>query len=161
MKKINKALTVIRPVTKAEHTILLQLWARSVRASHNFLTAEDIAKLYQQLEAEWLDAVEIWVLEDDKKIVGFIGFDDNRVEMLFIDQPYFGQGYGQQLINFAKQRASEIFLDVNEQNPPALAFYQKQGFVIIGRSELDSQGNPFPLLHLAYRSDFLIEMGTS
>lgn len=142
---------LIRPVLKSEQPIILELWLRSVTATHDFLTADDCRQLYQQLRDQWLDAVEIWVLEDSAQIVGFIGFDENRIEMLFIDPSFFGKGYGRQLIDFAKQRATELFLDVNEQNPNALAFYLKQGFEIIGRSETDSQGNPFPLLHLVYR----------
>ena len=43
-------------------------------------------------------------------------------------------------------------LDVNEQNPQAYCFYQKQGFKKYSRSELDGQGNPFPVLHLRYIS---------
>ena len=39
-------------------------------------------------------------------------------------------------------------LDVNEQNPQALAFYQRMGFQVVGRSAVDGQGNPFPLLHM-------------
>lgn len=43
-------------------------------------------------------------------------------------------------------------VDVNEQNPQAYCFYQKQGFKKYSRSELDGQGNPFPVLHLRYIS---------
>lgn len=37
---------------------------------------------------------------------------------------------------------------MNEQNPQASGFYRHYGFVITGRSPLDGQGNPFPLLHM-------------
>ena len=39
-------------------------------------------------------------------------------------------------------------LDVNEQNLQALGFYLKQGFEVIGRSEVDGMGQPYPLLHM-------------
>ena len=39
-------------------------------------------------------------------------------------------------------------VDVNEQNPQALGFYRHLGFEQVGRSPLDGQGRPFPLLHL-------------
>jgi hypothetical protein len=42
-------------------------------------------------------------------------------------------------------------LDVNEQNPQALGFYFKQGFEVIGRSEVDGMGQPYPLLHMRLR----------
>jgi putative acetyltransferase len=39
-------------------------------------------------------------------------------------------------------------VDVNEQNEQAVGFYQRMRFGVEGRSELDSQGKPFPLLHM-------------
>lgn len=32
----------------------------------------------------------------------------------------------------------------------ALAFYKQQGFRVVGRSALDGQGNPYPLLHMEW-----------
>ncbi|WP_367275724.1 GNAT family N-acetyltransferase [uncultured Cedecea sp.] len=57
-------------------------------------------------------------------------------------------GIGKLLIQFAitGQALSEV--DVNEQNPQAVGFYLHMGFESVGRSELDGEGNPFPLLHL-------------
>ncbi|SLJ82783.1 putative acetyltransferase [Mycobacteroides abscessus subsp. abscessus] len=37
---------------------------------------------------------------------------------------------------------------MNEDNPTARKFYAAKGFEEIGRSEIDGQGRPFPLLHL-------------
>ena len=42
-------------------------------------------------------------------------------------------------------------LDVNEQNPEAIAFYTRRGFEVIGRSETDDAGRPYPLLHMRKR----------
>ena len=42
-------------------------------------------------------------------------------------------------------------VDVNEQNPQALAFYKRQGFRIVGRSAQDGQGMPYPLLHMVWQ----------
>jgi putative acetyltransferase len=39
-------------------------------------------------------------------------------------------------------------VDVNEQNSAARRFYEACGFVVEGRSELDDQGRPYPLLHM-------------
>ena len=39
-------------------------------------------------------------------------------------------------------------VDVNEQNPQALGFYLRLGFVRHGRSPVDGSGKPFPILHL-------------
>ena len=39
-------------------------------------------------------------------------------------------------------------VDVNEQNHGAVGFYRHIGFEVTGRSDLDDQGRPYPLLHL-------------
>jgi len=43
-------------------------------------------------------------------------------------------------------------VDVNEQNQQAVGFYRRLGFEVEGRSEVDSMGKPFPLLHLRKRN---------
>ena len=48
-----------------------------------------------------------------------------------------------------------LTVDVNEQNPRAHAFYRRYGFVDVGRSEVDSAGRPFPLLHMTLAGDQL------
>lgn len=39
-------------------------------------------------------------------------------------------------------------LAVNEQNPLAKGFYEHMRFVVYKRTELDEQGNPYPLLYM-------------
>jgi putative acetyltransferase len=52
------------------------------------------------------------------------------------------------LLRYAMEHLNADELDVNEQNPQALGFYFKQGFEVIGRSEVDGMGQPYPLLHM-------------
>jgi putative acetyltransferase len=46
------------------------------------------------------------------------------------------------------RRPGALTVDVNEQNPAAVGFYERLGFVVVGRSPRDGSGRPFPLLHL-------------
>ncbi|HKH91462.1 MAG TPA: hypothetical protein VKA54_06650 [Gemmatimonadaceae bacterium] len=43
---------------------------------------------------------------------------------------------------------SALDVDVNEQNEPARRFYSALGFSVVGRSETDMAGRPFPMLHM-------------
>ena len=53
------------------------------------------------------------------------------------------------LPTFAQQTYEELEqLTVNEQNPLAKGFYEHMGFHVYKRSELDEQGNPYPLLYM-------------
>ena len=71
--------------------------------------------------------------------------------MLFIHPHFRGQGIGKCLLKFAMDELNAQALDVNLQNPQAIGFYFKQGFEIVGRSEKDGMGQPYPLLHLRYK----------
>lgn len=44
--------------------------------------------------------------------------------------------------------AADGRVDVNEQNFEAHRFYLRYGFMNVGRSETDSAGRPFPIIHM-------------
>ncbi|MDR0278446.1 MAG: acetyltransferase [Paucimonas sp.] len=143
---------IIRQATNADHPLLLDLWQRSVRATHHFLQPSDIDALLPQLRDLYLPAVELWVAVDEQdRPLGFIGLNENHVEMLFIEPDLRGQGIGRALLDHARCSRADLSVDVNEQNPQAVGFYKHYGFVQTGRSPLDGEGRPFPLLHLSLR----------
>lgn len=134
---------------KQDFDSLAAIWERSVRATHLFLTEEDIAEIRQALIPDYFPNVDLYALTDtDGKPLGFIGLAADMIEMLFIDAAYRGRGYGSRLISFAKERGATR-VDVNEQNPDALQFYLGHGFHITGRDATDDNGRPFPILHLS------------
>jgi putative acetyltransferase len=143
--------TFIRSARDTDHAALLALWERSVRATHDFLTEDDIA-FFRPLVAEGLrgDALELWVLTDAADApLGFMGLAGDRIEALFLAPEARGQGGGRRLVAHAQAlRGGVLALDVNEQNGPARAFYERLGFSVVGRSPLDGTGRPFPLLHM-------------
>ncbi|MDO9405587.1 MAG: GNAT family N-acetyltransferase [Polaromonas sp.] len=68
--------------------------------------------------------------------------------MLFIDPAARGAGVGRSLIEFVLNSLQVQRVDVNEPNLQAIGFYEKMGFQVEGRSELDGSGRPYPTLHL-------------
>ena len=141
---------IIRQATNADHPQLLNIWLRSVRATHHFLQESDIEALLPQLRDIYLPAVELWVAVDAEDCpLGFIGLNENHVEMLFIEPDLRGKGIGRALLDHARSSRSQMSVDVNEQNPEAVGFYLHYGFVQTGRSPLDGEGRPFLLLHLS------------
>lgn len=136
----------IRTATAADHPRLLRLWRAAVEATHDFLTPDDINALDPQVAA-YLPAVpELLVAESGSGIQGFIGADGRSIEMLFVDPAVHGRGVGTALI--AALGPGPLTVDVNEDNPSGRRFYAARGFVEVGRSPLDGEGRPFPLLHL-------------
>jgi len=143
----------IRERLAADHPRLLELWQRSVRATHDFLSDADIAELRPQVRDVYFDAVEIWIYEDAAGLAGFIGLSGAQVEMLFLEPERRGQGIGTRLLDHARGLRGALTVDVNEDNPQAHGFYRRYGFVDTGRSPLDGQGRPFPLIHMALPHD--------
>ncbi|MFC4306347.1 acetyltransferase [Cohnella boryungensis] len=139
----------------ALHGQLVDIWERAVRATHHFLTEEDIDFYRTVVRGEALLANVVWIaIGAEGQAVGFIGLANSHVEMLFVDPVFHGQGIGKKLIQHAiGQVGPDISVDVNEQNEPAVLFYKRLGFKQVGRSDLDGSGRPFPLLHMKMISE--------
>lgn len=70
-----------------------------------------------------------------------------------------GMGLGRALIEYVLKEFSVSKVDVNEQNDQAVLFYEKMGFMFIGRSETDGLGLPYPIVHMALnKGNFEIAM---
>lgn len=68
--------------------------------------------------------------------------------MLFISPNERGKGIGKQLLDYSIKELNVTKVDVNEDNEQAVKFYEKCGFQTYDRSEVDSTGKPYPLLHM-------------
>lgn len=140
----------IREIESNDYTQLLDIWLLSVRATHTFLTEDDIQSLLPLVRDEALPQLELWVLCSDTDIpIGFMGLAGTKVEALFIAPEWCRQGGGRLLLEQARRLKGKLTVDVNEQNPEALHFYLANGFTVVGRSEVDDSGRAFPLLRLA------------
>lgn len=138
----------LRPAHTDDHEALLRVWRRAVEATHDFLTAADV-DWYERAVAEYLPRMsDLRVADEDGRAVGFIAQEDGEIQMLFVDPSRHGKGIGSALLAAVAEEHPELRVDVNEANPSGRAFYAARGFVEVGRSELDGEGRPFPLLHL-------------
>ena len=128
---------------------LLQVWESSVRATHLFLSGSEILNIKKYVP-EALRGVEHLIVADDESgsPVAFMGVENGSVEMLFIQAEERGKGFGRQLMEKGIREYSVNRLAVNEQNPQAKGFYEHMGFQVCRRTELDEQGNPYPLLYM-------------
>lgn len=127
---------------------LTALWEASVRATHHFLTEEDIRKLVPFVR-EGLSGIGILAVAcDGDTPVAFMGIEGDKIEMLFVAPACFGKGIGRELVELAITQYGVRYVDVNEQNPQAAGFYRHIGFREYERTETDEQGNPFPVLKM-------------
>jgi putative acetyltransferase len=142
----------IRRALPTDREVLLDIWLRSVRVTHTFVSEDDVRAMTPQVR-EYLtsSATEFWVLcNESGAVMGFMGMSGNKMESLFLAPEFHRRGGGRYLVRHVQAMHDELLVDVNEQNTAARAFYEACGFVVEGRSELDEQGRPYPLLHLRW-----------
>ncbi|WP_299157735.1 GNAT family N-acetyltransferase [uncultured Tenacibaculum sp.] len=139
----------IDTINKNEYQEVVNVWESSVRATHDFLKEEDIQYFKPLILNTYLDAVELRCIRNNQKeIIGFLGVAEQSLEMLFIHPEYRGRKIGKTLLEYSIHNLNVTKVDVNEQNEQAVGFYKHYKFEIIGRSELDATGKPYPTLHM-------------
>lgn len=136
-----------KTAVKNDYKKILDLWDKSVQATHDFLTPEDKIKIKKELPSYFSDLdIQLWFRKE--QLIGFSGRNESHLEMLFVDPSYLKQGFGAYILNWLVINHKITTVDVNEQNESAKTFYLKNGFSLCGRSAVDGQGRPYPLLHL-------------
>ncbi|WP_019615780.1 GNAT family N-acetyltransferase [Psychromonas ossibalaenae] len=140
---------IVENVLPEYYAEMLDVWENSVRATHDFITEEDIEFFKPIIIEQAFPAVSLKCVKNENgAITGFVGIHDSKIEMLFISNASRGRGIGKALLQYAIEQLGATKVDVNEQNPLAVSFYEHMGFKIISRSAHDDMGKPFPILHM-------------
>ena len=101
----------------------------------------------------YLDQGEMFVLIKEKQALAVCVVTDEgdgvrEIKNLAVSPEERGKGLGKELLKYGIETYSVADLAVNEQNPLATGFYEHMGFEVYRRTELDEQGNPYPLLYM-------------
>ena len=148
------------PVRRAEPTDAARLAAlaeRTFRAAFGpFNTPQNMDAHCKKAYGEAIQASEIvnpdietFVCDHHNELVGYAQLrwgpappcvpasKPAEIQRIYVDQPWHGKGIAQQLISqmlagAARGNADQVWLGVWENNPRAIAFYQKSGFLKIG-----------------------------
>ena len=128
---------------------LLEVWEDSVKATHLFLSNEEINKIKEYVPQALKEVSYLVIIKNEKDIpIAFMGIESTKLEMLFIKNSERGKGLGKQLLTYGIENYNVNELTVNEQNPNAKAFYEHLGFKVYKRADLDEQGNHYPILYM-------------
>ena len=138
----------LRPARAADHAALVELWRRSVEASHDFLAPPAVEEIEAEVRQALSAVAELWLVEVGRAPAAFLGCTGNHVEMLFVAPEFFRHGLGTRLLDHARRLHGPLAVEVNEANTAAHAFYRARGFILTGRRPVDSAGRPYPLLLL-------------
>jgi GNAT superfamily N-acetyltransferase len=112
----------------------------SMRVSLAFLpelhTAQDDLRFFSE---RFLPANEVWVAEAQGQVVGYVGFDTDWINHLYVLPEFQGQEIGPQLLAKALSDGRSRRLWTFQQNTRARRFYEARGFVLIDLT--DGAGN--------------------
>ena len=128
---------------------LLEVWEKSVKATHAFLSPEGIAEIKAKVPQALREVPLLVAAENERgRLAGFMGIGGERLEILFLLPEHIGTGLGKELLQYGMERCGVRELTVNEENPRARSFYEHMGFHVWKRAETDEQGGPYPLLYM-------------
>lgn len=128
---------------------LLEIWEKSVRATHLFLSDNEIENIKGYVPQALSEISHLIIAENECGFpVAFMGLEEHKLEMLFVSPKERGKGFGKRLIQYGIENYAINELAVNEQNPLAKGFYERIGFRVYKRTDNDEQGNPYPLLYM-------------
>ena len=144
---------VFRPSIASDLPRIMEIWRAAVDATHDFLATSDRDAIEADLLGFFPQVSLLLAVDDSDAPLGFIFLHEGHLEALFVDPDQHGKGIGKALVQKALAAHPRLTVDVNEQNPKALGFYEHLGFERIGRSAQDGQGRPYPLINLRRRAD--------
>ncbi len=128
---------------------LLEVWEDSVKATHLFLSSDDIKDIKEYVPEALKCVSHLVIIENESyQPIAFMGIDNTKLEMLFIKNSERGKGLGKKLLNYGIEKYNINELTVNEQNLNAKGFYEYMGFQTYKRTEVDEQGKPYPILYM-------------
>lgn len=128
---------------------IMKIWESAVKATHDFLAEEDFNHFKEVIPRDYLPNLEVYLITENEDAKGFASVAEGNLEMLFIHDEARGKGLGKTLYQCMKDKTGLTKVDVNEQNPQAIGFYEKMGFKQVGRSEKDGSGKDYPIIHMS------------
>ena len=93
--------------------------------------ADDVAASWRDL----LQSDTAWVAERGGGVVGFCVREDDNITGLYLASDAQSQGIGKALLDRAKVGREWIAVWVYELNTRAIAFYEREGLVVVGREK--------------------------
>ena len=136
----------IRKANEANINRVMDIWLRANLEAHNFVDPNYWKNNFAMVKQE-IQSADVFVVEIKNEIVGFAGLKEDYLAGIFFDQKVRHQGLGTELLNYLKQRYSQLILDVYQKNLAAVNFYQKNGFKIIQEKEYQNQNlNEYQML---------------
>ena len=120
---------MIRKLQQADTNQVMQIWLNGNMEAHPFVAQEYWQSNYDMVQEQLLQA-EVFVLEADGVVQGFIGLVEGYIAGIFVKRAARSTGIGKELLDYVKDRKPRLTLSVYQKNEKAIRFYQRENFVI-------------------------------
>jgi putative acetyltransferase len=84
-------------------------------------------------------ACELWGYFENRELVGIVAYREGWIDQLYVLPGSQGRGIGTALLNVARDQFAKLSLWTFQCNKSARQFYEKQGFLLIKKT--DGTGN--------------------
>lgn len=143
---------MIRKFQMEDINQVMKIWLDSNIDAHYFIKQEYWISNAPDVKKQLMNA-EIYVYEQESKIVGFVGMQDNYLAGIFVDKDIRSNGIGKQILKYIKGIRQEFTLRVYKENKGAVNFYEREGLTTI-TEEMDEATNNIELLMQWKADDF-------
>jgi GNAT superfamily N-acetyltransferase len=142
---------VIRLAEPADADAAADVWIRSRHAAYPAIprSVHDDADMHRHFTQVLMPAGGVWLAELDGLVVGVLVVAPGWVEQLYVAPGWTGRGIGSRLLASAQAQQDALELWVFESNVAARRFYERHGFVEVGRT--DGEGNEERAPDVRYR----------
>jgi GNAT superfamily N-acetyltransferase len=144
---------LIRPAVSKDIVEIAKLYVRSRAAAMPWLpnmhTAEDDLNFFAN-KVFPTQALHVAIMDDT--LAGFIAFENDWVNQLYLDQPFWRQSIGSELLGLALKDVPYRQLWVFEQNHAAQKFYTRHGFQVVERTDGSNNEEGCPDLRMEWRA---------
>ncbi len=122
---------MIRDLNEKDLNVVIEIWYTASVIAHDFIPSNYWQEKKEDMKNMYIPSSNTFVYEDNNQLLGFISLVDNYIAAIFVATNVQGKGIGQKLMQFAKNKFSNLQLGVYAKNYQAIEFYRKQGFKII------------------------------
>ncbi|MEG0320138.1 MAG: N-acetyltransferase [Niameybacter sp.] len=130
---------MLRKYRNSDIDEVMNLWLETNIVAHDFIDKSYWQGLFEIVKGMMADA-EIYVFEDNNKILAFLGLIDGYIAGVFVNQEQQSKGIGKLLVDYAKEQYDKLSLSVYHRNRKAYLFYTRQGFVV-EKEQVDENTN--------------------
>ena len=121
---------MIRKLATADIDTVSNIWLDTNINAHHFISQRYWIDHFDAVK-QMLAQAEVYVyINEENKIEGFIGLQEDYIEGIFVSNLAQSKGIGKKLLNFVKNTRKQLKLFVYQKTARAIKFYQRENFKI-------------------------------